>query len=793
MFQNIRDLSIFNKVFNLYGNEYPKIFISWIIRFLYRTGFVIGWTVIVGMFVSNYGISALPYLFAANALFTILGSLFYSTFIDKYKKETLMMITIALVVGILFLGILLEPIDKIFFFALLLAVESIFLMQFKVLLDGYIEEMFNPLESERVFPLIEAAETFGGIIAGLTVVYFSGTIETYKLIYLCIGILLLIIPCLFIYKNWGERMVIVKEEAETEGSDVGIFSKIKNEFIKSKDFSFIKGLFFIIIFQWILFNLIEFQYTRAVYSNVSHIILEGGSGFEHAIVHDLGVLFIIFNASILVMQIFVGGRLLNALGITGTMILHPVVTVLSLLGLMAMPGNFNMAVLTKNNFGVTSAIFTNAYHSSYYAIKESLREHTREFLEGIVRPVGALIGTLVLILLQYYFQGQDLSFYLNIVMLVFALLLLQFSYIQQRKYTENATHHLLSNEKEMRINAVDILAQKGHKDPSVILTKILLNNAEPISLRVRILKALGELKEEIAIKEIMKCFDAPKAAIREAAIDALFGYKDLFDASFKGLTVLRYQLVNNLKNMYEKEVHEDLRSRIILLLSKVSTVSTIEFLLKILHESSGTLREDSIYALGNYEDEYVVEYIKPYLKSRNFKEKINAAIALAKFDNYYDEAIYTISSFIYGSSKEKMAYGLYAIGELNLSRMQNICVKHLNSRDLNLRMYAAIALAKMGNDIAIPHLIELLFSKNQNIAKKVKNMLKNIDVRIFKNVDRILKHLVAQEIKKLLDRKKAEILKDLEHRDLLTLRWLYSLVGEYDEVEVIDSLIKSNI
>jgi len=188
-----------------------------------------------------------------------------------------------------------------------------------------------------------------------------------------------------------------------------------------------------------------------------------------------------------------------------------------------------------------------------------------------------------------------------------------------------------------------------------------------------------------------------------------------------------------------------------------------------------------------------VEYIKPYLKSRNFKEKINAAIALAKFDNYYDEAIYTISSFIYGSSKEKMAYGLYAIGELNLSRMQNICVKHLNSRDLNLRMYAAIALAKMGNDIAIPHLIELLFSKNQNIAKKVKNMLKNIDVRIFKNVDRILKHLVAQEIKKLLDRKKAEILKDLEHRDLLTLRWLYSLVGEYDEVEVIDSLIKSNI
>jgi len=789
MFQNIRDLSIFNKVFNLYGNEYPKLLISWVIRFLYRTSFVIGWTVIVGMFVANYGISTLPYLFAANALFTILGSLFYSTFIDRYAKDTLMVITVLVTVCILFLGILLEPVDKILFFALLLAVESIFLMQFKVLLDGYIEEMFNPLESERVFPLIEAAETFGGIIAGLTVVYFSGSIDTYKLIYLCMGILLLIVPCLFIYKSLKEHVVIVKKEVHKE-EEIGIFSKFKNEFLKSKDFSFIKGLFFIIILQWILFNLIEFQYTRAVYSNVSHIILEGGSGFEHAIVHDLGVLFIIFNSSILIMQIFIGGRLLNALGITGTIILHPVVTILSLLGLIIMPGNFNMAVLTKNNFGVTSAIFTNAYHSSYYAIKESLREHTREFLEGIVRPIGALIGTLVLILLQVYLQNNDLTFYLNIAMLIFALLLLQFSYIQQRKYTENATHHLLSNEKEMRVNAVDILAQKGHKDPSLILTKILLNDSEPISLRVRILRALGELKEEVAIKEIIKCFNASKAAIREAAIDALFSYKDLFDTSNKKLTVLRYQLVNELKNMYEREVHEDLRSRIVLLLSNISSVSTIEFLLKILHESKGTLREDSIYALGNYDDECVVDYIKPYLKSRNFKEKINAAIALAKFDNYYNEAIYTVSSFIYGNSKEKIAYGLYAIGELNLTRMKDICVKYLNSKDLNLKMYAAVALAKMGNDIAIPRLIDLLFSKNQNVAKKVKNFLKNIDVRIFKNVDRILKHLVAEEIKKLLNKNKAEILTDLAHEDLLTLRWLYSLIGEYDEVEIIDSLIK---
>ena len=56
------------------------------------------------------------------------------------------------------------------------------LHKIKIFIDSFIEDLFSPLQSERTFPLIEAAETFGGIIAGLTITFLSNSIEIFKFI-----------------------------------------------------------------------------------------------------------------------------------------------------------------------------------------------------------------------------------------------------------------------------------------------------------------------------------------------------------------------------------------------------------------------------------------------------------------------------------------------------------------------------------------------------------------------------------------------------------------------------------
>jgi HEAT repeat protein/ATP/ADP translocase len=791
MLSNIRQISILNKVFNLNESEWPKVILSWCVRFLYKGGFVIGWTIIVAMFTSRFGIASLPFLFAVNALFTIVGTFFYSSFLEKIDKTWVMIATIFLAGAILLLATQVVYINQILFFILLLIAEAILVIQLKIFLDGYVEEIFTPLESERTFPLIEAAETVGGIIAGVIVMSFSNQIETFKFIYLWAIFLFLMVPFILLIGNLNKKIVIIEEnhghESDLTTRKHGLIALIKEEFQGAKRFSFLKGMFILVFFQWLLYNLLEFQYTKAIYNSVSNVILDGGSGFEHAFVHDLGALFILFSASALILQLFIGSRLIDSLGIIGSMLVHPIVTLLSLVGIVV-SFNFYTAVLAKNNFTLTTAIFTNAYHSTYYAIKDRLREHSREFMEGIVRPVGALAGTLTLILLQQFLQAKGMVFAVNILMILVTAIFLYVVFMQRAKYTKAALDDLVnSKEKEARMNAIDILAQKGHSNSIPVLIKVLKNDSESISLRVRVLRALAENQDDSVIKDIIECFSSSRSAIREAAVDTLLAYKSLSKSS-KENSIVKYELVESLKKMYEAETYEDIRSRIIALLSKLSNVSTIEFLLNILQKDSGDIKADAIYALGNYEDIDVAAFVRPYLKS-NDKEKINAAITLGRFPKFREESCYVVSSFIFSEENDKIAHGLYAVGELNLKRFRKICVDYLGSSDVNLKMNAAVALAKMGRYESVSVLVDLLFHSDHVIAKRVKNMLKNVDVRIYKNIDKIVRYIVAREINKLVKGKEIKSWADLEEHHLVSLKWLYCLIEEYDEVEVINNLI----
>lgn len=788
MLENIRQISILNKIFNLNGHEWPRVIMAWFFRFFYRVGFVVGWTVIVGMFVSDYGIKALPYLFVVNAVFTILGSIFYAYVLDRFKKLNIIFFTIGLSVLLLLAAIYLNSLSEVLFFALLLLAEAVFLTQLKVLLDGYIEEMFNPLESERTFPLIEASETVGGISAGLIVVALSGQVHIVDFIYFWVGVLILIVPFMMVYDHFFRKKIkVVRKKIRKRSFD--LFAKIKKEFSNKKHISFIKGMILIVFFQWFLFNLLEFQYTKAVYQNVSGLVLDAGSGFEHALVHDLGELFVLFSGSALLIQLFIGSRLINSLGVMGSMLLHPIVTLLSLFGLSAR-FTFPTAVLAKNNFTITTVIFTNAYHSSYYAIKERLREHTREFMEGIIRPLGAIGGTFAVIVLQRFFVNNSMILSVNLLMLVISIVLFIIMYLEQSRYSDLVVEDLLhSKSKEERANAVDILSQKGHKSSSDALRKVLLNEKESVSLRVKILYAYGQLKNVDAIADILKCLESPSTAIREAALNSLLLYKCL-GKSIRKYLYLEYKVLKSLEKLYRQEIREEIRLKVVELLSRLSPVTALSFLLDVIHNSNGNVKASAIFTLSNFKDPQIVAILRPFLNSKNPKYKINAAIALGKLKAMSEDVLYVLYSYLHSENTSYIALGLFAVGELRMKKQKKFCFKFLHSKNIKLRMQAAIALAKLGQRESIPVIVELLMKQNTDVSKTLKRMLRNVDVRISQNIDRIVKHLVVSEVNELVENSEVESLEQMEYESLINLKKLYCLVEEYDEVENINNFIK---
>jgi len=798
MLKNIRQITILNRIFNVSGSEWPKILYSLAIRLFYRIGFVIGWTLIVVVFISKYGVLSLPYLFVISALFTILASIIYSYLLSFVSKAKLMVFTIFAAGLLLFFSTYVFFINEKYFFFLLIFSSSFFLVQFKILLNSFTEELFTPLESERTFPLIESADTIGGIIAGLVIVILAEKIELYKFIYLWTASLFLVIPFLLMSISKFRRIKLLKKKRKTfdelKNKKLSFLSKLKREFKFSKRKSFFKTMFFIVFFQWLLFNLLEFQYTAAVYENVSSVVLEAGSGFEHSFIHDLGALFMFFNIFALVVQLFVAGRVINKLGVSGSIFLHPLVSFFGFITFL-FSFNFTTAVLVKNNFTISSIIHTNAYHSTYYAIHEKAREYTRELLEGFVRPLGAVVGTMVILLLQLIFSPKLLVLSISLVMIFVAFLMMRASRCQQRCYTKAAIDDLVnSTDKKVRLNAIDILGQKGHDKKIIIpvLKSVLANEKEAVSIKVRILRTFGEITSVDTIDSIKECLSNSRSTIREAALSSLLNFKEIKNDSDKNL-FLQYGLSQTLKDLYRKEKKFVIKFKILNLLTKLSKVGTIEFLFEILDSSYYKAKADAIYVLGTYKDEKIAEELKKFLNYDIPRIQMNAAISLARLDKYRKAMIKFINQFLKDDDVDRKKYAFYAVGELKLKKKKNICIEYLKSANSDLRIYSAIALAKMGFDESIHVIVDLLMCGDSKIAKKVRRLMNDVDPSIQKTVNKIIKHLVNNKIDSIVNDEDVESFSDLADNNLKNLRWWYHLAEEFEAVEIIDNMLELKV
>src|SRR3989338_5840548 len=162
-----------NRILNVSSHEWPRILLGWHLNLFLRTGFVIGWTVTVAMFINRIGIEALPYLFVLNALMIMMGSIFYSYLLQKINRQLLIIYTILMGGALLLLSTLFSLSNDFIFFGLILVAQSILLSQLNILISLFTEDLFSPLESQRTFPLIATSETIGGILGGLTVGLFS--------------------------------------------------------------------------------------------------------------------------------------------------------------------------------------------------------------------------------------------------------------------------------------------------------------------------------------------------------------------------------------------------------------------------------------------------------------------------------------------------------------------------------------------------------------------------------------------------------------------------------------------
>lgn len=538
-------------VLNIQPEEWPRISKAWLTIFLSRFGFIVGWSTLTALFLSKVGIQFLPTLFLANALLVVFGTFLFKPLTHRFSKELLMAFSLLTAVSLLLTAALLFEIGSLGFFILVLIAESIALAQFLIQLSLFNESLFSPSESQRAFPLIESAEIFGGVVGGLTLTLLANEIASYKFILIWGLALLAILPIIL--------SVPGKSEHQSKKSLHGLM-KAGKRFHKTP---FLKSLMLLMLLHWGIMNLIEFQYTKAIQQNIYEqqeetlleqtdvILAEESHNYEQEIAHQLGVMHFMFNSFALALQLLLASRILTQLGIASSILVHPIMTIMTGLALFLRFGLFT-AVLARGSYELTGLLFKSAYDASYYAVPHENRSDMKELCQGIMKPVGAILGTVIIVAIALTTDSWVQSALLNGIILILSLTMILLARNLNKKFTQLCEQNLDRKwDTETRANAIEVLAQNGHEGGLRKLKALLKSPNESIEIKKHVLKTLSQREEKAWTFAILELLKHPHVELREEA--ALCLKKRMENPNLRPEINTHRKLLEKIEDFLEKE------------------------------------------------------------------------------------------------------------------------------------------------------------------------------------------------------------------------------------------------
>jgi len=784
-----------NNITNIASHEWPRVIYCFLLKFFVDTGKVIGHTILLSMVASRLGIRNLPLVLVVSGVLVMISTTFFSRLLYKIEKRYLILSLAFSAALLLLVSRFVLSLDVVshassvahtsviehigiftyLFFAVYLFAEAVLFVQLEIILALYIEEYFTPLESQRTFPIIESAPIFAGIFGGSLISFLH--LKTPNYIYIWAASLFMVVLVIYVYKKIINKDIEISHTANSKiKKSLNIVEGFKKNIRLFRKSTYIKSLAIVVFLSFAILEILEFEYTRAI---------AGITGGESELTHGLGAYILIFSTVALLIQFLMSSRIIRNFGIINSMILNPL---FSLMGFFMSLFFINPAFIISSKFifDSTSVVYKNAYLSSFYAIKHNIREKIKVLIEGWIMPLGIIVGTLIVFILEMFINNYA-DLILKIIMLIFVTIMIVVLFRQRKEYTSIVVRNLNSLSVQERYNAIEILGEQGHVNNLSILTSKLgvwIENNKAVREKIKILETFGRLKEESTIPVILDCFDDKNKKVRLEAIRALSNFKNL-GKQFYTQTFARFRIVNTLKELFEKENSKTIKSEIIKVFANLNRIEVVPFLLKILKEANPEIKADCIYVIGQFHDANIAYYLKPFLKDKNPYIRANTIVALWQFKNLRLDLILDLTQMLDEGSDDKdmLLSGVYAVGELKAKQEMKKLLELVRSDDLQIRRYSAVALAKLGNKESIPYIIDLIFNEGGIVALKTKKMLSNLSLEMKKKLKHLIEQKVSFFVNKILEKN------DYKHNNL-SKDELEKMIHHYNLIDEEKELIK---
>jgi AAA family ATP:ADP antiporter len=335
------------------------------------------------LFFTQYGAEHLPQMFALIAVVLIPFSLAYAAFVDRltpYRMFVHLLLGFGAMVGISWLAMWVAGghIGIALYFIAYGVISELLLTHF----THYTLSFFDTQQAKRLLPSVMAIFRVGAILGGVFLgLEGSGmATEHAALVWtLCLAVTMGLVA----WRHRGEPIhsPIKRGRATTPVQMVreGLMFSRQSRLVRIMALGMFLLVLLLSVQEYLVGSIFAQHYPD-----------------EHSLTAFFGWLSAIINTCVLIIQLFLFGRLLRRFGLKTMNLVYPFTTLLSF-GLMAINAGYLTAVLGRiNTVGVLPGVRNTVYGFFFHALPGYMQGRAHALIGGLVLPLGLLVSALFL-------------------------------------------------------------------------------------------------------------------------------------------------------------------------------------------------------------------------------------------------------------------------------------------------------------------------------------------------------------------------------------------------------------
>ena len=633
------------------------------------------------LFLMNYDVSELPYIYIFTAIASVILGYFYTKLEHNLNINKLLSITLlfaATLVIAFFIAIKLYE-SKLLYMLIMIFKDIMWIfvgIEFGILMGL----MFNIRQGKRLFGIVMSGEILAGILGGLSIGFIINLIDTINL--LLISFFTLIISFILLLKIFNVFSHKFKDDDQNEeyskDDDISYLDLLKNRYYL---------LFFAVsILAFFVFYFIDYAFYYKVEENYTD---------EKELVSFFGVFFAMLSVVNLFSSLFVSGAVLSRFGILFGLLAIPAMAIIGT-GSLFVVSSISIVFIVLVTIKLFNEVFdisvlTPTFRILYQVIPVKQRVKVLAFRETIIEPVAMGMAGLLLLLLAS-FDGIETVYYI--------IAIASFSWLLFARLLKNQYVNSLEKMVDKRVFYTDDILFDGVNEE--VLIKGLSTDNEIQTLYY--LNLLEKFEYDDLKNMLINLISHKSENIRKSILEKL---NKLNSVEF--LEILHVRM--------EKESSQEVFPLLLVTYCHLGGEQVVSKVLPYLDNKNINIKSSAIVGLLNYcgDDSHNMakDVMQKLFSSNNVIDKKVFLLVLAKVgvNDFYNQFIECMKSNEY----EIRNFAIELVGKLHIIDLVPLLLANLNSD--RFRNSAVYALIEFGDEILLQ--VKELFTTTDDLNNQL--------------------------------------------------------------------------